>query len=357
MSNPGVTDAVDRASLSQFDMIIDVRSPAEFAEDHIPGAVNLPVLDNDQRAIVGTTYVQESRFLARRMGGAMVARNVAHHLDTALSDKPPTFKPLVYCWRGGQRSNAMALILAQVGWRTLVLKGGYKTYRRAAQAKLYDMALPHRLIVLSGETGSGKTEILNRVAALGGQVLDLEALALHRGSLFGAHAGKPQPSQKWFESCLAAQFDKLDPAKPVLVEAESYKIGNRTLPPSIWQAMANAARIELHAPRDVRADYLLRTYPGIAADRALLEAAFSQLQLYPGRKRLEAWRQMADAGDFLALIREVVERHYDPAYANSLRREQRKLLGAITLPSLDERAQEDAARRILGLMQEPRAAA
>jgi tRNA 2-selenouridine synthase len=350
-------ETVDRASLAQFDMIIDVRSPAEFAEDHVPGAVNLPVLDNEQRALVGTTYVQESRFLARRIGGAMVARNVAHHLDTALSDKPPTFKPLVYCWRGGQRSNAMALILAQVGWRTLVLKGGYKTYRRDVQKRLYDAPLPHRLIVLSGETGSGKTEILNRVAALGGQVVDLEEIALHRGSLFGAHAGKPQPSQKWFESCLAAQFDKLDPAKPVLVEAESYKIGNRTLPPSIWQAMAGAPRIDLNAPLDVRSEYLLRTYPGIAADRELLEAAFSQLQLYPGRKRLAAWREMADAGDFLTLIREVVERHYDPAYAGSLRREQRRLIGSIPLTSLDDATQDDAARRILGLMQHARAAA
>jgi tRNA 2-selenouridine synthase len=357
MSNPGVTDAIDRASLRAFDMIIDVRSPAEFAEDHIPGAVNLPVLDNEERAVVGTTYVQESRFLARRIGGAMVARNVARHLDTALANQPPTFKPLVYCWRGGQRSNAMALILAQVGWRTLVLKGGYKTYRRDTQARLYEHPIPHRLIVLSGETGSGKTEILNRVAALGGQVIDLEALALHRGSLFGAHAGRPQPSQKWFESSVAEQLDRCDPSRPVLVEAESYKIGNRTLPPSIWQAMANAQRIELHAPLDIRAAYLLHTYPGIAADRALLEAAFSQLQLYPGRKRLEAWRQMADAGDFLTLIREVVERHYDPAYANSLRREQRQLLGAIPLASLDEIAQEDAARRILGLMQQAREAA
>lgn len=357
MSNPGATEAIDRASLAQFDMIIDVRSPAEFAEDHIPGAVNLPVLDNDQRAIVGTTYVQESRFLARRIGGAMVARNVAHHIETALSEAPPTFKLMVYCWRGGQRSNAMALVLAQVGWRTLVLKGGYKTYRRDTQTRLYDRPLPHDLIVLSGETGSGKTEILNRVAALGGQVIDLEHLALHRGSLFGAHAGKPQPSQKWFESCLLEQLDKCDPSKPVLIEAESYKIGNRTLPPSFWQAMASAPRIDLNAPLEVRASYLLHAYPGIAADRALLEAAFSQLQTYPGRKRLEAWREMADAGDFLTLIREVVERHYDPAYSGSLRREQRQLLGEIPLNALDEAAQEKAAREILGLMQASRAAA
>jgi tRNA 2-selenouridine synthase len=167
MSNPGITDAVDRASLARFDMIIDVRSPAEFAEDHVPGAANLPVLDNDERALIGTTYVQESRFLARRMGAALVARNVARHLDTALKDAPPTFRPLIYCWRGGQRSNAMALILAQVGWRTTVLQGGYKTYRRNVQRRLYDEALGFRLILLDGNTGCGKTDILNRAAANG----------------------------------------------------------------------------------------------------------------------------------------------------------------------------------------------
>jgi rhodanese-related sulfurtransferase len=175
MSNPGITDSVDRTSLTRFDMIIDVRSPAEFAEDRVPGAVNLPVLDNTERAIIGTTYVQESRFLARRMGAALVARNVARHLETALKDASPTFRPLIYCWRGGQRSNAMALILAQVGWRTTVLQGGYKTYRRNVQRRLYDEPLGLGLILLDGNTGCGKTEILKRAAARGAQALDLEA--------------------------------------------------------------------------------------------------------------------------------------------------------------------------------------
>jgi tRNA 2-selenouridine synthase len=233
MSNPGITDAVDRTSLARFDMIIDVRSPGEFAEDRVPGAVNLPVLDNEERAIIGTTYVQESRFLARRMGAALVARNVARHLDTALKDAPPTFKPLIYCWRGGQRSNAMALILAQVGWRTTVLQGGYKTYRRNVQRSLYDEPLGFRLILLDGNTGCGKTDILQRAAAKGAQVLDLEDLAQHRGSLFGAMADA-QPSQKWFESSLIHELSAMDASRPVLVEAESNKIGKRTLPPALW---------------------------------------------------------------------------------------------------------------------------
>jgi tRNA 2-selenouridine synthase len=350
MSNPGSTEAVEQVALAQFDMIIDVRSPGEFVEDHVPGAVNLPVLDNAERATIGTTYVQESRFLARRMGAALVARNVAHHLDTALADQPPTFKPLVYCWRGGQRSNAMALILAQVGWRTMVLKGGYKTYRRAAQHRLYGADLNLRLILLEGGTGSAKTAILNHVAALGEQVIDLEEIARHRGSLFGALADTPQPSQKWFESNLLDQLTRLDPSRPVLVESESNKIGNRTLPPAVWQAMQRAPRIEVSAPIEARAAYLVSAYPDVIADRSLLEDVLSRLEVYPGRKQLANWRTLADAGDFAELVRQVVERHYDPSYTRFSKRDARPKLGTIVLPALDNAAQQHAAEQIVRMM-------
>lgn len=220
-----LTEAVDRASLAKFDAIIDVRSPGEFAEDHVPGAENLPVLDDAERAQVGTIYVQESRFLARRIGAAHVARNIARHLETALADRPASFRPLIYCWRGGQRSNAMATILSQVGWPVSLLVGGYKTYRRVVQARLYDGEAALRFVLLDGHTGSAKTEILGRLAARGAKVLDLEGLAEHRGSLFGALAGRSQPSQKLFESRLIQALDRLDPGLPIIVEAESSKIG------------------------------------------------------------------------------------------------------------------------------------
>jgi tRNA 2-selenouridine synthase len=331
-------------------MIIDVRSPGEFAEDHIPGAVNLPVLNNEERAIVGTVYVQESRFLARRIGAAMVARNVALHLDTALKDQSPDFRPLVYCWRGGQRSNAMALILAQVGWRTLVLSGGYRTYRRSVQHRLYDAPLSHRFVLLDGGTGSGKTAILNRAAHHGAQVIDLEAIARHRGSLFGAMDGEEQPAQKLFESHLLHALDGLDPARPVLIEAESNKIGKRALPPSFWQAMTEAPRIELAASLPARTEHLLRCYPEMIADRALLQSVLSRLPVYPGRKRLEHWLEMAEAGDFRTMVSEVVERHYDPAYARSSRRNTRPTLATIELPSLSDADQEGAAAEIASLL-------
>src|SRR5436190_11372611 len=184
-----LTEDVSATALARFDLLIDVRSPAEFAEDHVPGAVNLPVLSDAERAEVGTIYVQESRFKARRVGAAYVARNVARHLETALADRDGGFAPLIYCWRGGMRSNAMATILSQVGWRTTVLAGGYRTYRREVTQRLYDGELSLRFVLLDGHTGSAKTEMLGRLAARGFQTLDLEGLAEHRGSLFGALAG------------------------------------------------------------------------------------------------------------------------------------------------------------------------
>ncbi len=341
-----LTEAVDAASLARFDAVIDVRSPGEFAEDHMPGAENLPVLDNAERAEVGTIYVQESRFLARRIGAAQVARNIARHLEDALSDRPASFQPLIYCWRGGQRSNAMATILSQVGWPVWLLTGGYKTYRRSVTARLYDEAPALNLILLDGHTGSAKTEILARLTEQGVQTLDLEGLASHRGSLFGAVAGRPQPSQKLFESRLLAELDKLDTSRPIVVEAESSKIGDRMTPPAVWKAMQTAPRIELQAPREARARYLVEAYRDVIDDRAELEAAFARLPAYPGQKRLENWRSLADAGEFEDLAAALMEHHYDPAYDRSARKDERPRLGVIELPSLDAAGQDAAVTEI-----------
>ena len=327
--------------------MIDARSPAEFAEDHAPGAINLPVLSNEERAEVGTIYVQQDRFLARKIGAAYIARNVAHHLQTALADQPGSFRPLIYCWRGGQRSNAMATILAQVGWRTAVLEGGYKTWRRHVSARLYDEALPLRLVLLDGYTGSGKTEVLQRLADRGQQVVDLEGLAAHRGSLFGAIAGQPQPSQKLFESRLLVALDGLDPARPVIVEAESSKVGERMVPPALWDIMTVAPRLELSASPEARAGYLVRAYGDITGDRAALDEALRRLPTWPGRKRLETWSQLADAGDFQALAFELMTLHYDPAYLRSSRKDARPSLGVVDLGALEPADLDAAADEIV----------
>ncbi|MDB5493968.1 MAG: rhodanese-like protein, partial [Phenylobacterium sp.] len=326
-----IIEAADPASLARFDLVIDVRSPAEFAEDHAPGAVNLPVLTDEERTEVGTIYVQDSRFRARRIGAAYIARNVARYLETELAGWDGAFRPLIYCWRGGQRSNAMATILSQVGWRTAILAGGYKTYRRHVSERLYDGELPHRVVLLDGPTGSGKTELLGLLAARGVQTLDLEGLAAHRGSLFGAVPGLAQPSQKMFESRLLGEIEALDPTRPVLVEAESSKIGQRMIPPALWKLMETAPRVTLAAPAPARARYLIAAYREITEDRAALDEVLARVPDRPGRKRLAEWRALADAGDFEALAAALIELHYDPAYHRSGRKQGRLPLAGIEM--------------------------
>ena len=341
-----VLTTADPASLAAFDSIIDVRSPGEFALDHLPGAINLPVLDDAQRAEVGTIYVQESRLRANRIGAAYVARNIALHLETALADRPEGFQPLVYCWRGGQRSNAMATILARVGWRTSVLDGGYRTYRRAVQTRLYDQPCDLDLILLDGDTGSAKTAILHGLARRGVQILDLEGLAHHRGSLFGAMPDEPQPDQKGFESQLLAALDGLDPARPVIVEAESSKIGNRVIPPGLWEAMRRAPRIEITAPLAERARYLVEAYGDIAAQGESLLAILERLPVPIAQRRLSAWRQMVAEGAFTDLAEALMAAHYDPAYARGRRKDDQPTLATIALERLDPAALEAAADRV-----------
>lgn len=295
-----------------FDDVIDVRAPAEYAEDHLPGAISLPVLDDEERARVGTIYKQVSPFTARKLGAALVARNAARHLEGPLADRPGGWRPLVYCWRGGQRSGSFATILAQIGWRVETLVGGYKTWRGLVVREVYDTPVRAPVVVLDGNTGSAKTEVLNLLPGFGVQVIDLEGLARHRGSLFGALG--PQPSQKAFEGALALALAGLDPARPVVVEAESSKIGNCRLPPEIWKAMVAAPRVAISAPRAARAAYLARAYADLTADAARLAATVELLRPMHPREVIDAWHAMAATGAFEALADSLMERHYDPRY-------------------------------------------
>jgi tRNA 2-selenouridine synthase len=295
-----------------FDDIIDVRAPAEWAEDHVPGAISLPVLDDAERARVGTIYKQVSPFSARKIGAALVAKNAAAHLEGPLADKPGGWQPLVYCWRGGQRSGSFASILSQIGWRVEVVQGGYKSWRRLVVAALYDQPFAHRLVVLDGNTGTAKTELLARLSARGVQVVDLEGLANHRGSLFG-HMGE-QPSQKAFEGRLALALARLDPQRPVVVEAESAKVGECRLPPKLWRAMVAAPRISIAAPRRARAAYLVRAYADLVADVARLDRVVASLAPAHPREVIAEWRAMVAAGEFVDLAEGLMARHYDPRY-------------------------------------------
>lgn len=332
-----------------FDAIIDVRSPAEFAEDHIPGAINLPVLSNTERADVGTIYVQESRFKARKIGAALVARNAARHLEVSLADKDGSFRPLVYCWRGGQRSGSFATILQAVGWRVDVLQGGYQSWRRRVAAMLYGETFPGQIVLLDGNTGTAKTELLARLNARGAQVIDLEALAGHRGSLFGAQG--PQPSQKMFEGRLADTLAAFDPRKPVILEAESSKIGERILPPALWSAMGAAPRIVLEAPLGARAAYLARTYADIVADQTRLNDVLSRLIPMQGHEQVSTWQRMGALGQYEKLAAALMSQHYDPRYAKQRGRRSASVIQNLTLKDLSDTGLDAAAGAILQTLQ------
>lgn len=306
--------AVAELDRLDFDTIIDVRSPAEFAEDHVPGAINLPVLSDDERARVGTIYKQVSAFDARKIGAALVARNAAAHLEGPLAGLNGGWRPLVYCWRGGQRSGSFASILAQVGWRVTLLQGGYKSWRRLVVDAVQEAEVAAPVVVLDGYTGSAKTEVLAAVATAGGQVIDLEGLANHRGSLFGAMPGG-QPSQKAFEGRLARALARLDPARKVLVEAESSRVGDVTVPRKLWAAMCAAPRVRLDVPLAARADYTARSYAEALAEPGRLATTIGQLRRLYAAEIIAEWLALAEAGAHSALAASLMARHYDPRYA------------------------------------------
>ncbi|RBW57410.1 tRNA 2-selenouridine(34) synthase MnmH [Ruegeria sp. A3M17] len=333
----------------EFDTVIDVRSPAEFDEDHLPGAISLPVLDNEERARVGTIYVQESPFLARKLGAALVFRNAANHIENSLSHHEGAWRPLVYCWRGGQRSGSFTWMLQQIGWRAEVVEGGYRSYRRLVKRYLYDDPLPHHLIALDGYTGTAKTELLVHLATRGVQVVDLEGLANHRGSLLGEMPGG-QPSQKAFESALSAALCRLDLSRPAVVEAESSKIGTLILPPTLWAALRQAPRIQITASIQARSNYLVSAYDDVLSDHDRLRDCLSPLRIHRGHDVVDGWLDLIDAGDKRALTQALIEQHYDPAYAKSARVRSSDVIANIHASALDHAGLSATAAQIEAIL-------
>ncbi|RQH08539.1 tRNA 2-selenouridine(34) synthase MnmH [Paraburkholderia dinghuensis] len=310
--------------IGEFDEIIDVRTPAEFAEDHIPGAVNAPVMSNEERVVVGTLY-KDSPFDAARLGAAIVSRNIATHLDTLFAERPRNWRPLVYCWRGGMRSGAMTTVFNMIGWRARQLEGGYKTYRHSVVEALGALPVNFHYVVLAGPTGSGKTRLLQALGVAGAQTLDLEALAAHRGSLLGALPERAQPSQKSFDTALVQALHALDPARPVFVEAESRRIGTITLPVVLIDHIRAAPCVVLDVALDERVALLLDEYGHLLDNRTYFREQLLKLVPLHGHERIDAWCQLLETDDRRALSEALIADHYDPAYTRSTRRNFAKL--------------------------------
>lgn len=346
-----VISAVDAvAGLDQFDTLIDARSPTEFAEDHLPAALNWPVLDDDERREVGTEYKQISAFDARKRGAALVARNVAAHIETHVLDKPKGWRPLVYCWRGGQRSGTLAWFLGQIGFRTHVVEGGYKAFRHVVMEQLQALPAQLDLRVVCGKTGSGKTRLLRALAAQGAQVLDLEALASHRGSVLGSVPGHPQPTQKAFDTAVWAQLRRFDVSKPVFVESESKRIGKLQVPEALIDRMRQHSRcVHVEMPDEARLQLLLQDYGFFTQDVELFCEKLNALVELRGKQQIARWQADARAGRVAEVFLELMHKHYDPGYTKSMQRsfagfeEARRL----QLQDSSEPALQSAARDLI----------
>ena len=330
-----------------FDTIIDVRSPLEYEEDHIIGSINCPVLNDQERIIVGTIYKKESTFKAKIIGSSLTARNIAKHIEEKFINQQGSWQPLVYCWRGGQRSKAFSIILSEVGWRTCQLEGGYKKYRNEVINFLNRIGSKLKIILISGKTGSAKTKILQNIKLQGGQILDLENLANHKGSLLGKIPGLKQPSQKLFESKLYHQIKQLDLRKNIYIEAESSKIGNIHIPKTIWAKMIISPRIEIEADLELRSSFLLKDYRYMCENPELIKPIIYGLKNRLSKKLINDWLELITKKLWLDLTKSFLENHYDPSYSSNTIKNDRKVIKKIQAKSFSKEEISEITKLIL----------
>jgi tRNA 2-selenouridine synthase len=329
----------------EFNTVIDARSPSEFAEDRLPGAISAPVLDDAERARVGTVNAEVGAFEAKRLGAALVSRNIGDLIERLFADRDRHWRPLVYCWRGGNRSGSLATVFARIGWRTTVLEGGYKAFRRHVIASLACLPAQRRFVVIGGRTGSAKSRLLERLAARGEQVLDLEELASHRGSVLGGLPGTPQPTQKHFETSIWTRLRETDPDRPVFVESESRKVGGVQVPEALIEAIRGSRVALIDAPVPVRSRFLLAEYEHFRMDVAGLTALLDRLAALHGHERIGEWKTLVEQDRWLELVDRLLREHYDPSYDRSMKRNFARLADApvVRLDGTDDESLERAA--------------
>ena len=332
-----------------FDEVIDVRSPSEFADDHLPGATNLPVLSDAERTQIGTQYKADS-FEAKRAGAAIVSKRIANYLENELANRPRHWRPLIYCWRGGNRSGAMATVLSRVGWPVTLLQGGYKAYRAHVISELPLLVQHLQFQVVCGVTGSGKTRFLQALDRMGAPILDLEALANHRGSILGLHPDSSQPSQKRFESLLWEKLHRLPKGQTIFVESESRKIGNVQLPEALIDAIRASPCIELEVPQALRVALLIEDYRHFLADPAPLLEQLTKLRGLVAHQLLESWLKSVECKDWEGLVNSLLIDHYDPSYQRSIQRNFPKIETArkVAIREIGPEGYEAAASSLLG---------
>ena len=338
---------IKRWNSKKYDTIIDVRSPSEFEIDHIVGAINCPILYDDERQKVGTIYKQISSFKAKIIGSSLSAKNIAFHIEKEFLEKKGSWKPLIYCWRGGQRSKAFSIVLSEVGWRTYQLSGGYKEYRNDIIKYLDNIGMKLKIILISGKTGSAKTKILHSIRDQGAQILDLEGLARHKGSLLGAIPNLKQPSQKFFESLLFYEINKLNLKKNIFIEAESSKVGNVHIPKSIWSNMILSKRIEVVADVNTRAKFLIDDYQYMCKNPILIKPIIKGLKTRLSNNLIDSWEKLIDEKKWFELTKSFLENHYDSSYSSNTIKNDRKVIRELQATTLNNDDIKNIAKIII----------
>jgi tRNA 2-selenouridine synthase len=308
--------------------VIDVRSPAEFRQGHIPGAFNIPMFDNEERAVVGTIYHHSGREASVLKGMELAGPKMAGFVKQ-LHKITPGKEILVHCWRGGLRSTNMAWLFDQAGYHSHVLEGGYKAYRRYIRG---EFSRKKNLVVLTGHTGSGKSEILQYMQKRGERVIDLENIAHHKGSVFGSSVENSQPTHEQFENDLYAQWQKTDPVTPVWIEDESRSIGNVNIPDPVYEQMSKAKAVKIEIPRETRVRRLAGEYSRIPKEE--LKASILKIREKMGGDRAKEAAMAVDESDFNRAIDLVLD-YYDKTYSFASARKNNVILATLSFTGFD----------------------
>nr|MBC7614319.1 tRNA 2-selenouridine(34) synthase MnmH [Pseudopedobacter sp.] len=340
-----LTDFLEKAKTT---LVVDVRTPLEFKQGHIPGAVNISIFTNEERVIVGTTYKQQGRQPAILLGFELTGPKWAEFIRKA-EELAPDKKILVHCWRGGMRSGAMAWSFDLYGFEVGTLKGGYKAFRRAG---IDAFSKPYPFVILSGSTGSAKTETLKKMEDLGEQIIDLEDLAQHQGSSFGSMGKLEQPSQEQFENLLGLALQKMDISKRIWLEDESVTIGKRVIPKPIWDQMRKAPVIKIDIPKEDRIEFLNQDYGSL--DKDFLKASVLRIAKRLGPLETKLTLQAIDEARMKDFIRQVLV-YYDKTYAKGIASRHQESIHSLPLkhinPNENAKSILEFANQIKGVLE------